>query len=68
MDPKVRSVILFVVVAAAMPVLEALAKLDLEAVYRDPRPWAFGLATATIRAGAGAFLGWLVDQRLSPRG
>ena len=67
MDPKLRALILFVVTAASIPILEALAKLDAEAVVRDPRPWALGLTAAAIRAAAVAVLGWMVDQRLTPR-
>lgn len=66
MTPELKSVIVFVVATASVPVLEALAKLDAEAVLSDPKPWAIGLAAAAIRAAASALLGRLVERRLSP--
>lgn len=68
MSPKVRSFILFVIVAAAVPVLEALVKLDAEAVLRDPKPIAIGLGVAAIRAAAAAVLSRAVESRYAPRG
>lgn len=68
MTPAQRSAILFVVLAASVPVFEALVRLDAEAVLRDPRTWLVGVLAAAVRAGAGAVLARIVERQVTPRG
>lgn len=66
MTPQTKAIIVFVVSTAAVPVLEALVKLDANAVLADPKPWVIGVAAAAIRAAASAVLGKLVQSRFAP--
>ena len=66
MSPQTKALIVFLVSTAAVPVLEALVKLDANAVLADPKPWLIGVAAAAIRAAASAALGKLVQERIAP--
>lgn len=68
MTPELRSALVFIITAASVPILEALVKLDGDAVLAEPRPWLIGVATAAIRSAASAILGRLVSERMIPRG
>ena len=68
LSPNQRAVLLFVITTASVPILEALVKLDLDQVLRDPSTWAIGVLAASVRAAAGALLGRLVESRVMPRG
>jgi hypothetical protein len=68
MSPRIAQALLFLGTAALVPVLEALWKLDANAVMADPKPWLIGVAATSIRAVAGAALAKLVEQRATPLG
>lgn len=68
MDHNGKALALFLLTAALVPVLEALAKFDANAVLADPKPWLVGLLTATVRAAASAGLAKLVTEELPRRG
>lgn len=53
--PSWRTVLLAAVVAAALPVAEALATFDV-AILANPEPWLTGLAVGALRAFAGSLL------------
>jgi hypothetical protein len=68
MTPALKETLAFILTAASIPVLEALVKLDANAVLAEPKPWLIGIAAAAIRAAAGAVLGKLVARQIVPHG
>lgn len=57
--PSIRTVALAALVAALVPLLEALSHLDPQAIT-DWRAWAVGLGAGAIRAAASAIISALV--------
>lgn len=66
MTPELKGVLVFIITSASIPVLEALVKLDANAVLAEPKPWLIGICAAAIRAAASAALGRLVADRIVP--
>jgi hypothetical protein len=54
---------MFLLVAALVPILEALVKLD-PATMGDWRTWAIGVGAAAVRATAAAGLARLMERRV----
>jgi hypothetical protein len=61
---RLYGVALFLLVAALVPICEALVKFDAQSVLADPSPWLIGLLTATVRAVASAGLARLMERRV----
>lgn len=66
MSPMTREWLLFVLLAAVYPLLEALATYD-PAKVTDYRAWGIGLGAAMVRAAAAAIIAKLGTKAL-PRG
>jgi hypothetical protein len=60
---RIYGVVMFLAVAALVPICEGLLKFDAQSVLADPSPWLIGLLTATVRAVAAAGLAKLMERK-----